>query len=41
MIPKKGNQFVLCIGSVALEYLKILIDVGVNEPVAQVILRTN
>ena len=38
---KERQPICLRSGSVGLEYLKILNDVGVNEPVAQVILRTN
>ena len=38
---KERQPICLCSGSVAVEYLKTLIDVGVNEPVAYVNLRTN
>ena len=38
---KERQPICLRSGSLAVEYLKILIDVGVNEPVADVNLRTN
>ena len=38
---KEKQPICLCSESVAVEYLKIFIDVGVNEPVAYVNLRTN
>ena len=38
---KERQPICLCSGSVDVEYLKILIDVGVNEPDADVNLKTN
>ena len=38
---KERQPICLRSGSIAVEYLKTLIDVGVNEPVAYVNLRTN
>ena len=38
---KERQPICLCSGSVDVEYLKILIDVGVNEPDADVNSKTN